>query len=352
MNILITGGLGLVGANYANHCLSRGDRVIICDNNTRGESNVRNEMWLRGKHRDLDGRLQVFRTDIADRISLGSVFNGLSKLDAIVHAAAQSSVDLSMLDPEKDFYTNVVGTFNLLDLTRLFAPDASFIFMASNKVYDVAKWPVEKYGETWKFLGRSSGPGEAVPYYTDAREPYGASKICGFYYTRCYATMYALNAVVTVPSGMTGPRQFGREEQGWLAWMAIATQLGLTFTIRGDGYQVRDMLHVDDVNSALDLLIEAAPRCRGEIFNLGGGPRNAISLVQAQAAIESNLKKSLHVRFEDWRPHDNKCYISNVGKLIDMGWYPKVDISEAIRDVCEWVKGEEQTLKELYGGRV
>ena len=162
--------------------------------------------------------------------------------------------------------------------------------------------------------------------------------------------MYNLNAVVVVPSGMFGIRQFGKEEQGWLAWMAIATELGLTFHIKGDGFQTRDMLDTDDVNLALAMLLRVASKHRGEVFNLGGGPRNAISLVEAKDEIEHNLDKKLYVEYEDWRPQDNKCYISNVGKLIDMGWYPKTDIKEGIKKVCAWVRSEKETLKELYLG--
>ena len=230
------------------------------------------------------------------------------------------------------------------------------VFLASNKIYDVVDWPTElipsSFGRgfsRYQWAGRRVGPSEARPFHTDAREPYGASKICGFYYSRCYSKMYGMPIVIVVPSGMYGARQFGKSEQGWLGWMAIATELGLPITIHGDGAQVRDMLDVRDVCTALDLLLELAPKYPGEVFNLGGGPRNAVSLLEALQMISAGLGKTPVVSYGEWRVHDNRCYVSNVSRLLEQGWIPSIDIHEGIRALCGWVRSSRTELEEIYG---
>lgn len=344
--MLVSGGLGLVGVNYADHRLYAGDSVVVLDNRSRGTSNDLNFTWLQTRHpRD---PLRFVFGSVADPEAVhaaGSEFNGV---DLVVHCAAQSSVDRSMAQPAVDFTSNVIGTFTVLEYLRTQCPEAVFVFMASNKVYDVTAWATELRGTSHRFAGRTVGPSERFPFHTDAKEPYGASKICGLYYTRCYAAMYGMPAIVVVPSGMYGPRQFGKEEQGWMGWMCIAAELGLTFTIKGDGFQCRDMLHVSDVNRALDLLIDKAPQYKGEMFNLGGGPRNAVSLIEALSDVALHLRKTPHVDYADWRPQDNKCYISNIERMIGLGWVPKMSIKDGIADMCRWVSDEHETLEQLY----
>lgn len=351
MRTLITGGLGLVGVNYAAWRLSQGDKVVILDSFARGGSNFLNKEWLRAK--DVHGNLAVYSGDVADRDAVRLALDTFRGVDAVVHCAAQSSVDKSMAAPTLDFRSNVMGTFTVLETLRTTYPEARFVFMASNKVFDVTPWLTQIRGTQWRFAGRAVGPGEDFPFHTDAREPYGASKICGMYYTRCYAAMYDMPTVVCVPSGMYGARQFGKEEQGWLGWFIIATALGLPITIKGDGFQVRDMLDVRDVNRALDLLIDQAPKNPGYVYNLGGGPRNAISLIEAIGKISDCLGTSPKLEYTDERPKDNRCYISNVGKLLSLGWYPEIGIDQGINDLCAWVRSERSDIEKLYtsGGK-
>lgn len=341
--VLITGGLGLVGVNYAAHCMERGDSVYVLDNEARGLSSVENAKWLRDR-----GEVDIVIDSIVDRDAIVTAFRRWRGFDRVVHLAAQSSVNKSMESPELDFNSNVVGTFNVLEETRLKSPEAVFVFFASNKIYDVTQWATRRTAKRYVWETCRVGPSEAFPFYTDAREPYGASKISGMYYTRCYAAMYDLPAVVMVPSGMYGPRQFGRASQGWLGWFVNATLLGLPITIAGDGLQVRDMLHVDDVNAALDLVSETAPSFRGSLFNLGGGPRNAPSLVEALLQIESHLGVKPNLVYSGWRPQDNKVYISNCERLIGQGWHPKVSIEEGIERQCTWALQNKNILKQIY----
>ena len=345
--VLITGILGLVGSNYAAHCLARGDSVVGIDKISRGKSNYLNQRWLLSEYTTSD--LQIIHGDVADEDVVHDALNRFDGVDVVIHCAAQSSVNKSIVNPELDFRSNVIGTFTVLEALRTrLNNEAVFVFVASNKVYDVTHWNTQLTADGYRFSDRNAGPAETRPFYTDAKEPYGASKICGFYYTRCYATMYDMPAVICVPSGMYGPRQFGKEEQGWLGWMVIASELGLPFTIMGDGHQVRDMLHTDDVNSALDLLIEIAPKYKGEVFNLGGGPRNAISLLSALDEIKKYIGLNPYINYTDWRPQDNKCYISNIERMVSLGWHPTVSIQEGIRRMCDWVKSERTVIEKLY----
>ena len=349
MRVLITGGLGLVGSNYARHCLEQGHQVVVLDGYTRGRSCKYNEEWLR-KY-GASQFLRIVRGNVALSEVVQSALKQFDGIDRVVHAAAQSSVNVSMEAPEVDFSSNVIGTFTLLDELRCTAPKAKVLYLASNKVYDVTGWPVELVGSRYRWVGNRQGPSEQFPFYTDAKEPYGASKIAGLYYSRCYAAMYDMPIVIVVPSGMYGPRQFGRSAQGWLGWFCIATLLGLPIEIKGDGFQVRDMLHVQDVCLAFDRLFEVADVYKGELFNLGGGVRNAVSLVEALGLIADTLGMKSKIVYGDWRPQDNKVYVSNIERMVGMQWHPTVSIQVGVKDMCTWVKSEEAVLRALYTGQ-
>ena len=348
MRTLVTGGLGLVGCSYAAHRLRLGDSVVVLDNGARGISNQLNLEWLRTIEADSPGKLVVVDGGVETWTGVLQALGTFGGIDAVIHAAAQSSVDVSMEKPLLDFEWNVQGTVFLLEALRVQCPKARMVFLASNKVYRVSDWPVELVQKRYRWLGKRVGPEEKFPFSLDAEEPYGASKIAGLFYARCYASLYNMPIAVCIPSGMFGPRQFGKTEQGWLGWMAIATELGLPIEIRGDGFQARDMCYIDDVCSALDLLLELAERYPGEMWNLGGGPRNAISLMEAVKLIEENLGKKATVTYADWRRADNRCYVSNIEKLISCGWVPSVGVEEGIRRVCEWVRISRSDLEKVY----
>ena len=345
MRILITGGLGLVGCSYAAHCLKRHDDVFILDNWARGSASELNAQWLS----NIVPKPVIMRGSVSNKDDVMNVLSAAGWVDAVIHAAAQSSVNVSLHDPYLDFQSNVLGTFNVLEGLRTVCPQACMVFIASNKVYDTTAWPVERVGTRYRWIGRSVGPSDTFPFHTDAKEPYGASKISGLYYSRCYAALYNMPIVCLVPSGMFGRRQYGKTEQGWLGWFVIATELGLPITIFGDGFQVRDMLDVRDVNTALDVLLYIAPGYKGGVFNLGGGPSNAISLIEALTKISELTGKAPKVEYTDWRPQDNKVYISNCAKLISLGWSPTIGLEQGIADLVGWVKDERVNIQTVYG---
>lgn len=345
MRVCITGGLGCIGTNYAEHCLRRGDSVVVLDNYTRGSSNHLNAEWLLERPGAAD--LIVMAGNITREKDIELAVSSLGGVDVVIHAAAQSSVNKSMEDPRLDFESNVVGTFNMLEFLRRHHSQARFVFMASNKIYETSLWPVQKHETRYSWAG-VDGPYDRMPFCTDAREPYGASKIAGFYYSRCYAAMYNMPISIVVPSGMTGERQYGCMDQGWGGWFSIATLLELPLTILGDGLQVRDLVHTDDVCTALDLVVDLALEHPGDVYNLGGGPDNAISLKEALIVIEDEMGIKAKVTYANWRPQDNKVYISNIDKLQRFGWKPTISVEQALRRVCRWAKANEGTLKKLY----
>lgn len=345
MRGLVTGGLGLVGSQYAAHALARGDEVVILDNESRGESTARNWHWLRSLPGAAAG-LKLVKGDVADPEAVEMALR--PRTDWVLHAAAQSSVNVSIKEPELDFVSNAMGTVVLLTRLLDFTPMPRVVFLASNKIYDTTTWPVERVGKKYRWVGRGIGPSEEYPFQMDAKEPYGASKIAATYYCRCYAAMYDMPVVVGVPSGMYGPRQFGRTEQGWMGWFIIATILGLPISIMGDGYQVRDMCHTDDVSMAVDRLLDAATEYKGELFNIGGGPRNAVSLLQALELIETISGQKPILSYETWRPQDNKVYVSNIERMVGLGWSPKVDIEDGITRMVRWVRENLPEIESVY----
>jgi len=349
--LLITGGLGAVGVNYALHAAKAGHEVILVDNRFRGLSNSLNEQWL-WKQAGKDAKIMAITGDVANADDIDTAMSALLSDDPedirVLHAAAQASVDYSIKDPGLDFAYNVIGTFNLLEALRNRCPQAKMIHVTSNKIYDTTDWPVEIHGTHYSWVGRNVGPADVLSKFIDAKEPYGASKIAGLYYSRCYAAMYNMPIVIAVPSGMYGPRQFGRSGQGWMGWFTVACALGYALQIKGDGFQVRDMVHVNDVNTAMDILFAQATKTPGELFNIGGGPRNAISLIEALTEMSKHLGKMAKLEYVDWRPQDNKVYISNIEKMISLGWSPTISVQDGIKNMCEWVVSQKDDLESLY----
>src|SRR6202165_2706354 len=221
--VLITGGAGFLGVNAAVHLIERGWHVTVLDNLSRGGTE-RNLRWLITQH---PARTTFVKEDIRDASALTEQ---VKNQDAILHLAAQVAVTTSLVDPETDFEVNARGTLNLLEAARKHNPEAPFVFASTNKVYGK--------------LDHNSGPcKETTPL--DFHSPYGCSKGTGDQYTRDYARIYGLRSIVARQSCIFGPRQFGTEDQGWLAWFFIAALKEKPMTVYGDGKQVRDLLYID-----------------------------------------------------------------------------------------------------------
>src|SRR3954468_8071950 len=264
--ILITGGCGFIGCNPADTLAARGSRVVAFDNLSR--SGVReNAQWLKSRHGDL---VSVVTGDVRESIS---VIEAVRACGAVLHLAAQVAVTGSLLDPIEDFETNARGTLNVLVAIRLHNPSAPMIFASTNKVYgrlmtdDQIKQVDQRHVPSDPQL--AAGVTEQAPL--DFYSPYGCSKGAADQYVRDYARVYGLHTAVLRMSCIYGPRQFGTEDQGWLAHFMLRALRGQPITIYGDGKQVRDALHVSDALRAWLAVLDNIHSVSGRIFNLGGG---------------------------------------------------------------------------------
>ena len=268
---LITGGAGFIGSNYALRRIKMGDQVTIFDNLSRKGARS-NLSWIEEKtHKD---SYEFIEGDIRDFPSLLNIFPGK---EAVIHLAAQVAVTSSVTNPEYDFDVNARGTFNVMEAVRQVGQKPLVIYASTNKVYgEMENAAIRELPTRYEYQDLVEGVGEDQPL--DFHSPYGCSKGCGDQYVRDFSRMFGIPTVVFRQSCIYGTRQFGIEDQGWLAWFVIAAVFSKPITIFGDGKQIRDVLFIDDLLDAYDLAIENADKANAWVFNIGGGPKNAISI--------------------------------------------------------------------------
>lgn len=333
--ILITGGAGFTGINFARHYLDRGHEVVILDNLSRrgGRENLR---WLEESIEDRS-RLQILVEDV--RMPGRAVEAAVESADWMLHFAAQVAVTTSVVDPRLDFDVNALGTFNMLELVRKSQGKRPAVFYSStNKVYggmeDVATVEEETH---YRYRDLPDGVPESRPM--DFHSPYGCSKGAADQYVRDYARIFGLRTCVFRQSCIYGRRQFGIEDQGWVAWFIIAAELGRPLTIFGDGKQVRDVLFVDDLIGAYDAAWRSIDTTSGQVYNLGGGPANTISLRDLLGLLSELRGEKVPVSYDDWRPGDQPVYVSDIRKARDdFGWTPQVGWRDGVDRLYEWVR--------------
>ncbi len=330
---LVTGGAGFIGSNYVHRLLGRGERVTIYDNLSRAGAQ-RNIDWLRVNHGE-----NSFRLVVADIRDMDQLILATQDSDVILHLAGQVAVTTSVVHPREDFENNALGTFNVLEAARHSERQPVVLYASTNKVYgEMEDARVEEGRTSYRYADLPNGVHEAQPL--DFHSPYGCSKGAGDQYVRDYHRIYGLKSVVLRQSCIYGPRQFGIEDQGWVAWFVIAALLGKPITIYGDGKQVRDVLFIDDLLDVYDLAVERIDQAAGQAFNIGGGPANTMSIWwEFGPLLESLLGHKIPVEHADWRPGDQHIYVSDIrkaGRLL--GWQPKTSVEEGVRHLFEWVK--------------
>jgi CDP-paratose 2-epimerase len=348
---LITGGAGFIGSNYAHRLIERGEQVTVYDNLSRRGAEA-NLDWLRrpvtasplqgrGLARFGDrGYFRFIQGDVrdADRIAAAA-----ADADVIVHLASQVAVTASVERPREDLEINVIGTFNVLEAARHAPKRPLVIYASTNKVYGGMQGLAIQELET-RYAYRDYPYGIPEDYPLDFHSPYGCSKGAGDQYVRDYARIYDLPTVVFRQSCIYGPRQFGVEDQGWVAWFVIATQLGRPITIYGNGKQVRDLLYIDDLLDAYDAAVERIEFARGEIYNVGGGPDNQLSIWEEFAPLLETLSgKRIPITRGDWRPGDQLIFVADIRKAArDLDWRPKVDVETGIARLYAWVRDHKE----------
>ena len=331
--VLVTGGCGFVGCNIADALALRGNRVIVYESFARSGSEE-NAHWLKARHGDA---IEIVRADVRDPEKLEPA---VARASAVIHLAAQVAVTTSLDHPLDDFTINAAGTLSMLECVRLANAQAPVVFASTNKVYGklLTQEDVRRDGNRYAPLSDALAAGVNESSPLDFYSPYGCSKGTADQYVRDYARIYGLSTAVLRMSCIYGPRQFGNEDQGWLAHFMIQALRRNPITIYGDGCQVRDALHVSDAVNAWLAVLDNIETVKGRIFNLGGGTRNAISLLEALALIFEITGERPQLSFADWRPGDQPWYVSDIRAISSaLGWRPKVAVTDGLRDLGQWL---------------
>ena len=344
--ILVTGGAGFIGSNLADRLAGQGHTVRVMDTLARPgvEANLH---WLRRRH---GPRIVPLVADVRDRAAVAEAVSGAA---AIFHMAAQVAVTTSLDEPELDFDVNLRGTMNVLEAIRRGGARPALVFASTNKVYGALNdIPLARDGDAYlptdpALRARGIGEDRPLSFYT----PYGCSKGAADQYVLDYARSFGIPACVLRMSCIYGPRQRGTEDQGWLAHFLYSVLAGRPISIYGDGRQVRDVLYVDD---AVDTYLAAWRRIAavsGHAFNLGGGPGNAVTLLQVLAELGEITSRTPDLRFSDWRPGDQRYFVADTTQATAaLGLAPPVPWQDGLRRLAAWVQSEHLVLEPVEGG--
>jgi CDP-paratose 2-epimerase len=337
--ILITGGAGFIGSNLADQLAGEGHEVIVYDALARGGVD-RNLAWLKERH---GSRITHVLGDVRDEDEL---VRAAAEAKAVFHFAAQVAVTTSLMDPREDFDINVRGTVNLLDAVRVRGEPVPVIFASTNKVYgDLADIEFDTLHDRYepKSFNSRRGIDESRPL--DFHTPYGCSKGAADQYVLDYARSFGVPTAVFRMSCIYGQRQMGTEDQGWVAHFLIRALEDKPITIYGDGRQVRDILDVGDAVNAYVAALRNIDQVQGRAFNLGGGPANAVSLLELIEEMRTITGRDIELSFEDWRQGDQRWFVADASAAraaLDLpkprGW------RDGVKRLAEWL-AEERGLK-------
>ncbi len=349
----MTGGGGFIGSHVVEHFAKGGHEVLALDNFSRWESLGDHFLgaWVRRYNWDYISRIDHVQRQEIDVTDAKATGQAMKDCDVIVHTAAQVAVTASMKDPRADFEANAVGTFNVLEAARKSGTEPVVIVCSTNKVYgdNVNRIPVRAKGIRYVLDDPAVAQGIPEDFDTDQchHSPYGASKLAADLYAQEFAHTYGLRTGIFRMSCIYGTRQFGMEDQGWVAHFAISALLGKALTIYGDGKQVRDVLFVDDLIRAYDAFARRASSLRGRVFNMGGGPSFTLSLLELLTILEREIGRKIPVSYADWRPADQKVYISDIRRAQEeLSWKPEVVPEMGVRRILRWVERESRALAE------
>jgi CDP-paratose 2-epimerase len=331
---LITGGAGFIGVNLADRLLSQGKKVLVFDNLSRaGVQN--NLLWLKERYSE---NLQVIIGDVRDKEAIKMA---VESAEQVFHFAAQVAVTTSLANPFLDFEVNALGTLNMLEAIRNSAQQPPVVFTSTNKVYGdledvgIAMNDTRYYAENLHFRKHGISEQRTLSFHS----PYGCTKGVADQYMLDYSRTFGLKTVVFRMSCIYGLHQFGNEDQGWVAHFLIQALKNKPITLYGDGKQVRDILFIDDLVNAFLLAQENIHEISGNAYNIGGGVKNTISLLELIDLISEISGKKPEVFFDEWRPSDQKYYVSDFTKFqTSTGWQPKNSTKEGVTRLYKWLK--------------
>ena len=335
--ILITGGLGFIGIN-ATSFFAKQNEVCVIDNCSRigVKHNIEKLNSLGVNYYDIN---------IANYNDLRKAYD-VVKPDVIFHLAAQVAVTLSIQDPKEDFESNLLGTFNLLELVRLDDNKPIVLYASTNKVYG------QNIDDSSILDGKRNSTdtkGVSEACQLSFGTPYGCSKGAADQYVIDYAKTYQIPTITFRQSCIYGPHQYGLEDQGWVAWFGICASLDLDLTIYGDGTQIRDVLYIDDLIELYEKAILDIDKISGKAFNVGGGPENTLSLNQLIDLLEEKFERKITKNYSDWRLGDQKVYISDIENIESaIGWKPKVDVKAGIEKLSAWIEKNKKQIQNVH----
>ncbi len=349
MKFLVTGGAGFIGTNLVSRLLRHGHTITIFDNLSR-KGTPRNLEWLQSLEGASD-RLKFILGDTRDARDV-AVAVAAERPEGIFHFAAQVAVTTSVVDPQTDFEVNARGTLNVLEAARASSSSPFVVFTSTNKVYGgmedvkIAEFPTRyAYADPAYRLGVD----ERRPL--DFHSPYGCSKGAADQYVRDYHRIYSMRTTVFRMSCIYGPHQFGNEDQGWVAHFIISAVLGLPLTIYGDGKQVRDVLYVEDLCRAFESVAANSERAAGHVYNVGGGPRNILSVWSEFGPMLQELTgQAIQPSWDGWRPGDQLVYVSDTHRIqSELGWNPRVTVRDGVHRLYRWVVDNQTSVADTLG---
>lgn len=336
MKLLITGGCGFLGSNLASDALARGDELIVFDNLYRSGSRD-NLAWLQSQ-----GEFRFEHGDIRNQNDITRLIKE-TRPEAIFHLAGQVAMTTSIANPRMDFEVNAIGTYNLLEAVRLNAPEAAVIYSSTNKVYgDLEQYTYREAETRYECVEKPNGFDEATPL--EFHSPYGCSKGAADQYMLDYARIFGLKTVVFRHSSMYGGRQFATYDQGWIGWFcqkSIEAKKGLlrdALTISGNGKQVRDVLHADDMKVLYLAALQNIEAAKENVFNIGGGIDNSLSLLELFSILQDYHGIRLDYDCCPVRVSDQRVFVADINKakrLLD--WRPSVTARNGVTRMVEWL---------------
>ncbi|MCR5621483.1 MAG: GDP-mannose 4,6-dehydratase [Treponema sp.] len=337
MRILVNGGCGFLGSNLASYGIQNGYDITVFDNLSRLGSS-KNLEWLRSQ-----GNFTFIHGDTRNKNDLETVIKN-GRFDAVFHLAGQVAMTTSIENPYKDFEINVMGAVNLLDSIRKYSPDTAVFFSSTNKVYgDLEQYDYEETEKRYVCRQFPDGFDESVPL--DFRSPYGCSKGAADQYMLDFHRIFGIRTTVFRHSSMYGARQFATYDQGWVGWfVAKALELyqnpnAAPFTISGNGKQVRDILHADDMIRLYYSALENVDKVCGNAYNIGGTMAQSLSLLELFDMLNDMLGIKMRYTQLPVRSSDQKVFVADTAKIRSkIGWVPKVTAREGIEKMVGWVK--------------
>jgi len=342
----------MIGSHCAEHFAKKKNKVIVIDNLLRSAIFGSKDKSVEYNWQYLSKlpHIKLIKKDVRDRAEMLRVFVK-EKPDVVIHTAGQPGVKYSLENPFEDYEINATGTINVLEALRKANKRGKFIYTSTNKVYGNNVNALALKSQPKRYLFKHiKGINERFSIDLTGHTPYGVSKLTGDLYAQDYAQIFDIKSAIFRMSCIYGTRQFGFEDQGWLAWFVIRFFQGNPVTIYGDGKQVRDILWVGDLIKAFEAFLSRDFRYKGEVFNIGGGGGNTISLLELIEILERLTGRQVPVHFGPWRKFDQKVYISDITKAKKLlKWQPMVSPHEGLQRLYAWVSQNGHLFKKKTG---